>query len=332
MRLLFLVRTGIPAVCLGENRLDILQLHVLPGQVDPGHPAQVVGGVAPVVEDPPVAVEVGAAHRGELFGDGAGRVLAAGQGLDDSQDAKRHVAGEEVRLDVLLPGDVDRPGLEVALGDLEGLLDFPKAPVGLDNGVVAHVRLGGDDAVVAVAGLVRGQAAVVELERGGGLEQLAGPAVDAQPPHVLGRAEVRGGGVGPRVGDQPPGLVDRGLALLAGAPLVLLRPEGDVLDLDIDLALGPVRPLHAHGLAALPALDLVGDAAVGARRAGVALVGEHPAPELGVRLGAADGLRVDEAVAPGHERGDVGGAVVPLVADHDDVSATVKPTILASVL
>ena len=106
-----------------------------------------------------------------------------------------------MRLDVLLPGDADRPGLEAALGDPEGLLDLPEAPIGLDNGVVAHVRLGGGDAVVVVAGLVRSQAAVVELERGGGLERELAPEEVALPvlPGVL-----LGAGVDDALGHQQP--------------------------------------------------------------------------------------------------------------------------------
>ena len=56
-------------LCFGEGRLDNLQLHVLPGQIDPSHPSQIVGGVAPAVEPPPAALEMRVAHGGELVGD-----------------------------------------------------------------------------------------------------------------------------------------------------------------------------------------------------------------------------------------------------------------------
>ena len=99
---IFLFGLGDLQLCLREHRLDIFQLHVLPGQVDPGHPAQVVAGIGPVVEAPPVALEVRAAHGRELVGDHPGGVLPVRGGLDGPQDAERDVAGEEVRLDVLL--------------------------------------------------------------------------------------------------------------------------------------------------------------------------------------------------------------------------------------
>ena len=134
---------------------------------------------------------------------------------------------------------------------------------------------------------------------------------------------MRGGRVGAGAGDQLAGLVQSCLALPPGPLLVLLRPEGDVLDVDVDLALPPVRVLDGDRLVALPALDLVGG--VPALVAGACVVGlrEHPVPGLGVRLRAPYGLRVDEAVAAGDERGDVGGAVVALVPDGDDPLALV---------
>ena len=112
-------------LCLGKHRLDILGLREPAGPVESRHPAQAVGDLAPVVEDPPVVGDVGAAHGCDLVGDLAGGELTAALGLDDSQDAQRDVAGEEVRLDVLFPRHVHRPGLKIRLRDPEGLLDPP---------------------------------------------------------------------------------------------------------------------------------------------------------------------------------------------------------------
>ena len=88
-------------LCLFEHRLDILGLREPAGPVESRHPAQAVGDLAPVVEDPPVVGDVGAAHGCCLVGDDPGGVPPARGGLYDPQDAERDVAGEEVRLDVL---------------------------------------------------------------------------------------------------------------------------------------------------------------------------------------------------------------------------------------
>ena len=112
-------------ICRVEGLLDILQLHVSPGEVDPYARADRIGRVGAVVEDPPVRVDVGAAHLGQLAGHRACAVLVVGFELQDPQDAERHVAGQEVGLYVLRGRAIDGAGLQVALRDLEGLLDSP---------------------------------------------------------------------------------------------------------------------------------------------------------------------------------------------------------------
>ena len=78
-----------------------------------------------MVEQPPVRVDVGAAHLGQLAGHRARAVRVICFELQNPQDAQGYVVGQEVGLYVLRGRAIDGTGLQVALRDLEGLLDSP---------------------------------------------------------------------------------------------------------------------------------------------------------------------------------------------------------------
>ena len=211
-------------LALFEQGVEGRRRHPLARRLLADQREQLVGEVGAVVREPPFALGVAAFQGAQIAQHLSRRVAVAQRVLYDALDGQRHVAGEEVCPYPLRRPDVDGAGFELGLRDLERLLDAPQLPVGVDDAGGLPAGLGGDYAVVAVAGGVRLHG--LEVQLGCPPYDLAGLGVEVDVLHVLRGAEVRGPGVPAGAGDQLAGLLEDGLPLVARPLGVLARPEG----------------------------------------------------------------------------------------------------------